>query len=804
MKKLFSLVVTLALALSASAQNVSLAEVVKAAVAKNDTTTVAVFLNKRNTYELTEAIDLGQTKLILWGDAAKVLVSGEGQIATATYLTVRNVKFDCSAATKALIALNDTVTEPAAIFEGGQKVLVNDNKVSVEKCLIAGLKHALVSANKQPWALKWLTVYANVIQCEPQETDGKAVEPLINWYGGSTGAIQHLSVADNLIYYTHAVPNSWFVRFSNASNAQPQKVWGALATSDFNLFSNTICFPGKAFANNFPNKNNVSLNWKKNIFINTPYLQKTASSAKRSFSAEDNVLTGDTATYKPDATDLAKYGTFEILGITVPETTLDLDANNLVTAAAPFKAPIASIAGANEYGVPTVAIPFKNGITKAEGMAYEVVLSPDFLTDNTKDGKATFSVDQKAYPWLTYYNSTSLNDDGSCQVSTKNNMWASIDPATGDSIVMKVTGLNGRKDTPTLTEDVKNNWHKTLTFYVKGLTGFKAFVTGASKNGYGTLVLTADATDGTQLTAESDSIKAKGGVSSFATLALNPELGYQITAETRGVDLQFEGLQLYTDSIAFPVCYAPVDSLKQPGTCYEVVLGPDMLTTGLKAEAEKPCINSEAYPWIVYNNPTSKLDNGASEVQKSNRWTDLNPVTGEKGEFIQVTGKNGKVDAPVCAPAWNKDITFGFKQATKVVVYATGSASGSAADGNAIKATVTDNAGNTKVFTSTPGAIYGKGTASDKLEIALDADKLYSVTVAGLVKDIQILGLNIYGTDLTVAPAEDAPAIGGATAISGVSQDNAENAPMYNVAGQRVNGAARGLVIKNGKKYILR
>ena len=43
------------------------------------------------------------------------------------------------------------------------------------------------------------------------------------------------------------------------------------------------------------------------------------------------------------------------------------------------------------------------------------------------------------------------------------------------------------------------------------------------------------------------------------------------------------------------------------------------------------------------------------------------------------------------------------------------------------------------------------------------------------------------------------------TGINGVKTDNADvDAPMFNIAGQRVSNSAKGLVIKNGKKYMLK
>lgn len=45
---------------------------------------------------------------------------------------------------------------------------------------------------------------------------------------------------------------------------------------------------------------------------------------------------------------------------------------------------------------------------------------------------------------------------------------------------------------------------------------------------------------------------------------------------------------------------------------------------------------------------------------------------------------------------------------------------------------------------------------------------------------------------------------GQTSGISTVEQAEADNAPVYNIAGQRVSGSAKGLLIKNGKKFIVK
>lgn len=821
MKKLFSLVVTLALALTASADNVKLADVIKATADTCKHDICPVFLNAANTYELDTPINLGKRQVWIWGGGAKVVVSAEGQITTGTALMVRNLKFDCSAATKAIFGMDPAPEgEPQLLADdANQKVYACDEPISIEKCLFSDLKQPLFTDNGKEWAIRWLTLYANVIQISEGIDNGNIIN-----FSSARAAIKHLRVNDNLIYNTSSdITKGRFMRYGNSSNTQPQKIWGTIAgqlkeTADFTFTNNTIAFYGKEFANNIPNTGQQHLVFKKNIFVNTRRIQKIGSNSTRDFEAADNSLYWNIESEAADASDIAKFAAPEDLAITVPTTVLDLDKSNALSAALPFKAPLTSVAGANGYGVSTAAIPFKTAIAKAEGLAYEVVLTPDVLVNKTNlQGKEKPAVNEKSYPWITYINPTSTEEkqtimtDGTPEVQTMNR-WTDINPTTGEAgTFIQVTGKNGSVNSMALDAD----WDKTAAFYVKGLTKLTAYVCGSSSNkeaNPSNLKLTVNATDGTTTEYVSDPVWGKGTKSAKLTIELNPELGYEIVAASTAKTIGLTGLNLFTaDETAFPICHAPGE--KTPGTCYEVVLAPDMITTKTNLNgAEKPAIDDAAYPWAVYNNPTSTeekgtiMTDGTGEVQTNSRALHYNVVTGEAIEAAAtVVGKNGTNKSIVVSPAWGKNLTLGIKQATKLVVYAVSSASGSAADGNAIKATVTDNVGNTKIVTTTPGELFGKGTTSAKLEIALDADKLYSVTIDALVgKDIQLCGFNIYGTDLTVAPVEDAPAIGDATAINSVSQDNAENAPMYNVAGQRVNQAARGLVIKNGKKYILR
>ena len=826
MKKIFTLISVALLCLSASAQ-VNLATAIEDAVKASSDEYCSVFLDHTKEYVLDSNVDLGLQKAVIWGCGAKVTVKGEGQLSTQTYLQVRSVNFLCAEATKAIIALSATPDESLKIndetsaikFEGAnQKVYWIDNQVSVILCNFVDLGQSLIYANKQPYALANLKIDQCVVQLR-----GSKIDPVINWVGSNTGAIKNIVLSNNTIYnVSQDNTSSWMIRYGNASNAQPQKVWGTDAFSRFQMYNNTICFPGKALANNFPNKNNVYLTWKKNIFINTPYLQKTASNAVREFTNADNVLYA-TEGFTIDNTDKEKYGTVEDLAIVPPTESLNID--NIFTLKNVFAPKFETIATNSQYGDPRWVTPFKDVIAKTPGYGYEVVLGPDMLdltnltlvgNCNEADlGKVKPGIDTVNYPWIKYVRGDDKNILSNGQhEAQKSNRWTDLNPTTGErGTWLQATGKNGSVESPVISGE----WNKWMVVFVKNLTTLKVFATGSASSTAETkvrLVVKAMGTDGTVIEAATaeGSIWGKGKASDVCQVELNPEVGYMVEISSvspgnKKDDIQITGLQLHgVDTTPFPVCHAPGE--KAPGTNYEVVLGPDMLAEyALVSDpaTTKPGINVEAYPWITYTrgDGLNALENGQYEAQKSNRWTDLNPTTGERGTWLQATGKNGSVNSPVVSAQWNKWMEAAIMDATSFRVYATGSASTTADSGEQLILTATANDGTVVKAATTPGTIWGKGKASDCATLKLDPSKAYVVKIEGKVKDIQITGFNITGTDLSIAPVEEEPGMGDATGIENVETAPVQNGRIYNVLGQEVK-TAKGLVIKNGKKYIVR
>ena len=406
------------------------------------------------------------------------------------------------------------------------------------------------------------------------------------------------------------------------------------------------------------------------------------------------------------------------------------------------------------------------------GKAFEVVLCPDLVQGGFPKTADDGTVSEKngiseKYDWVEYINPTSTLDNGKAEVQTSNR-WTNYDPNYEDwnygdgSNWIQVYGENGSVNSPVLSAQ----WGKYMNFVVKETTKMIFLGVGSgsgSADDGNCLRIVALSEDGDVIEVNSTpgAIYGKGTASDTVTLALDPEKVYQVTVkgdETAKKDIMLAGIQI------FGVSEAPGISPKAPEVptyaYWETVKGPDMLTTKTKT-AEDGTVSEKAaiaLDWIEYVNPTSTLDDGTAEVQVSNRWTDLNPETGERGEWLQVTGADGSVNSPVVSAQWGKYLKFFVKDTKKFTVYATGSASGSAEEGNYVLVTATPFTSSTGITAQTePGTIYGKGTASDCVTIELDPTVKYEIKVEGapeVNRDIMITGVTLQ--DEVTADAQDA------------------------------------------------
>ena len=81
------------------------------------------------------------------------------------------------------------------------------------------------------------------------------------------------------------------------------------------------------------------------------------------------------------------------------------------------------------------------------------------------------------------------------------------------------------------------------------------------------------------------------------------------------------------------------------------------------------------------------------------------------------------------------------------------------------------------------------------VKVQLEKAKIYSVEITGVKEDDKSAGADValHGIWFNV---------GVSTGISNISIDSAKAGKTYNMAGQEVSSSAKGIVIKNGKKYV--
>lgn len=396
------------------------------------------------------------------------------------------------------------------------------------------------------------------------------------------------------------------------------------------------------------------------------------------------------------------------------------------------------------------------------GVPFEAVLGPDLIGSATKTDTVSGAVSTKPciadkYQWVEYVNPTSTLDNGKAEVQ-QSNRWTNFDPNYADwnygegTTWIQVTGHNGSVNSPV----VSPAWGKYMTVYVKETTKVAVLGIGSAGknvNDSTSLHIVAIASDNSdvQEAATVNGIWGKGAKSDTVSVNLDPTKAYMITIKGDDdfqKDIMIGGLQIYGTS---EVPGVAAKATNASFAYFDVVTGPDMVVkggtkvkTGEDGNVTEKWGIDDNLPWITYVNPTSTLDDGTAEVQVSNRWTDLNPRTGERGEFIQVAGKDGDKNAPVLSPDWGKYMVFQIAGTKKFTVYGAGSASGDETDGNCLKVTATPYNSNEVIeVTSTPGGIWGKGKASDLVSVELDETESYEIKVEAAVKDIQVLGINL-------------------------------------------------------------
>ena len=248
-----------------------------------------VVLNLTEDDTISRISDAKLVNLVINGHGHKVTVKPEGRIVTQSNLTIRNVNFDCEKATDAPIGL-PLNSEPILMlmnkYPGANQNWPHDEgEILIKDCNFREVKETVFTTGGANWALARLTFDGCVIQIN--RSDGDQNNAIIKM----KGSIRYLTIKNSTWYNTNEEGNNVWMSYGNASNGQPQKVWGTDADAAIVMMNNTIInlCTNKNAGNQMPSKNNITCTIKGNIFYNMYRIQnKIVGNCVKDYTEADN------------------------------------------------------------------------------------------------------------------------------------------------------------------------------------------------------------------------------------------------------------------------------------------------------------------------------------------------------------------------------------------------------------------------------------------------------------------------------------------------------------------------------------
>ena len=227
------------------------------------------------TYALDGTADFGLNTVTFRGSKANrptVVVGPQGRISTQAGLKIKFINFDCSGSNEGgLLVLPDSPDPSISTEALGYKAVganqdgwVINDPVMFQECYVKGLKTSLLYGNKTNWSLRDFRINDCIVQLNNSSSSS-----VINLYGASNGLIKDMRIENSTFYNLVENSSAYFLRYSNSSNAQPQKIFGSNdATTSHTVshctFSRT--FTNKDFANMMPTVATFSITVDHSIF----------------------------------------------------------------------------------------------------------------------------------------------------------------------------------------------------------------------------------------------------------------------------------------------------------------------------------------------------------------------------------------------------------------------------------------------------------------------------------------------------------------------------------------------------------
>lgn len=214
------------------------------------------------TYKLEGTLDFGLNKVTFRGNKAHrpiVEVGENGTITTQAGLKVKFINFDCTnSKQKGLLTLSDQPNDillnknyPTVYVNAGNNCYIIEDPVMFQSVNVKNLPKGLLYGNETPWALTDFRVDDCIFQLNNASSDG-----FINLHEGSAGLLKNMVLSNSTFYNLAENESAYFIRYANASNAQPKKVYGeALNASNHRISHCTFVrtFTAKDFGNQILN-----------------------------------------------------------------------------------------------------------------------------------------------------------------------------------------------------------------------------------------------------------------------------------------------------------------------------------------------------------------------------------------------------------------------------------------------------------------------------------------------------------------------------------------------------------------------
>ena len=294
-------------------------------------------------YTLESDVDFGLYNMVLRGASPSnrptVRLVGDAKFVTQAGLKVKYVNFDCTESTASTLLGFSADPDASLSTEalGFKKDGANQNgfvilkPVIFEECRVKNLHKSFIYGQTKPWSLKDFRIVDCIIQL-----DNTGDATFLNLSGGGNGLLKEMTIRNSTIYNLVRNSSAYFIRYSNASNAQPKKIFGNSNNSTTHRIENcTIAkvFSNKDFANSCPNTSTVYQYVTNVVFYDIFRLYKYLDSQNKKYTTDNTIWYNDAS---QDSNDLggrkdSNGNPFVILedpGFTEPFAALDLSQPN--------------------------------------------------------------------------------------------------------------------------------------------------------------------------------------------------------------------------------------------------------------------------------------------------------------------------------------------------------------------------------------------------------------------------------------------------------------------------------------------